>query len=152
MVLAQRVELDVGHQHHLLVLDVKQGVVDHLLRVGVVAGQQFLVHAGHALRRLEQAVTIRILPHRLEQRAHRLFDGGTIHAEVEVNVIFFQELGLVAVEYLNVGHVWFSLHPTWRADRLVCGVAICTDATIKWSLPLQILYILWPYDNIEGPD
>ena len=63
-------ESDVPDQHQLIVVLGKC----HLKvprRVPVQSCEHFLIHAGNASRRVEQAGTIRVLAHRPQDRSHR---------------------------------------------------------------------------------
>lgn len=70
VVLAHRVELDVTHDDHLVVVLVEHCVVDHLRDRGVIARCEELKRLRHALRCLEQAVAGGVL-------AYRYDDGGS---------------------------------------------------------------------------
>ena len=71
MVLADRVERDVAHEHHLLMALV-EGHAEVLGRVLADAGEDLRVHVGDAARRVEQPLALRVLPDALEDQANAL--------------------------------------------------------------------------------
>ena len=71
MVLAQRVQRDVPHHDHLVVVGLERV---RMWRSGSSTPAQISLHAGDAGRRLHEAVTVRVLPDRLEDLLHRLLD------------------------------------------------------------------------------
>jgi hypothetical protein len=73
-VLAQREELDVADDPHLVVVDVEGGLVEERVRIGVISLGQLDVHAPDAVRRSDQADTIRVLPQLHEEGPDRLRD------------------------------------------------------------------------------
>ena len=60
VVLAQAVEIDVLHDHHLAVVDGEQGVVEHFVDVHVVAAREELEGLFDALRGIQQPLAARI--------------------------------------------------------------------------------------------
>ena len=66
VVFAHAVELDVGHHHHLVVLDVEEGVVEELHGVDGIAEQQLVVHAGDAVGGVPEAVAGGVLADAVE--------------------------------------------------------------------------------------
>jgi hypothetical protein len=71
VVLAEAVELDVLDDHHLVVGDVEEGVVQDLVRVLVIAPGQEAQRLRDAARRADQAVAARALAQLLEDRLHQ---------------------------------------------------------------------------------
>ena len=89
VVLAQRVELNIALDDHIVGVDGKRR--GQMLRCRLVhASTYFSIHAPHALRRLEQPFALNIFPHALEQKANSLLD------------------------FLLVDHVWF---PSFRKQQ-----------------------------------
>ena len=71
VVLAVRIEADVLHQHEIVVAaGLAECTVEHLHRALAVALIDFLVGANHALGRLEQTFTLRIVARIGDQRTH----------------------------------------------------------------------------------
>ena len=68
VVLAQRMELDVAHQHHAVAFGVEDAASDHVLGLGFVARGEEAHRAGEALRRVRKARALRILAEVLEHR------------------------------------------------------------------------------------
>ena len=60
VVLAQAVEIDVLHDHHLAVVDGEQGVVEHFVDVHAVAAREELEGFFDALRSVEEPLAARI--------------------------------------------------------------------------------------------
>ncbi len=74
VVLAVRIERDVAHQHEIVVAaGLRERAVEHLGRAFLVAAEQLLIGAHEPLRRLDQALAVRIVADIGEQGAHRLF-------------------------------------------------------------------------------
>ena len=69
VVLAQRGERDVAHHHHLVVLG-REGDLQVAGGVVVQAGEELLVHGGHAVGGGQQAVAAGVLPDGAEQLGH----------------------------------------------------------------------------------
>src|SRR6185312_5482461 len=62
MMLAAALEADVAQHHHLVIaFDLLEGAFQHLLGVGVVAGEPFLIGAGDTARRVHQPLAVRIV-------------------------------------------------------------------------------------------
>src|SRR5262245_2358498 len=73
MMLAQRRDADVFHDHHLVVLVARQR--NHVLRrILTHAGGQLRIHLSDALRRFLQSRTLRILANAFENQAHTLLN------------------------------------------------------------------------------
>ena len=68
-VFAQRVQLDVLEDHHLVVVRGKQCAVDDLFQVLLVAMTQVLHGLGGALGRIEQAFALGVFAQALEDLA-----------------------------------------------------------------------------------
>ena len=78
MMLAHRVERDVAHEHHLLVMLVER-LAEMLGGILLHAREHLLVHARHARGRLDEPVAVGILPDPLQDHPHALFDLLKIH-------------------------------------------------------------------------
>jgi hypothetical protein len=78
VVLAQAEEIDIRHDHHLIVLHFKQRVVEHLIRILSITARQEAPRAFETVRRPAQAVSLRILSdlfkHCLDQVFHQRLD------------------------------------------------------------------------------
>ena len=61
VVLAQGVQLNIPHDHHLIVIRFKQRVVDHLRQALLVAVTQILHGFRRALGGVQQAFALRVL-------------------------------------------------------------------------------------------
>src|SRR5688572_25764380 len=61
VVLAEAEELDVAHDHHLVVVDAETRAVDQSVWIDVVPRRQLVVHAPHPLRRADQPFALGIL-------------------------------------------------------------------------------------------
>jgi hypothetical protein len=72
VVLAHRVEVDVAHEHHVLVLLLEHGVAHHVAHVHVLAAGEPGQAPRDALRRLQQPVPVRILAEQRELTSHQL--------------------------------------------------------------------------------
>jgi hypothetical protein len=66
VVLAERVQLDLAHHHHLLAVDLEQRVADDAARVEAVAAREERHRLGDAGRRLDEAVALGVLAEQLE--------------------------------------------------------------------------------------
>lgn len=73
MVFAQRIQLDVANQHHLVVGGLEDGAVDDLGDVLFVTLRQELHRARRAVRRAQQAFAVGVLAQRLNDGAVMLF-------------------------------------------------------------------------------
>ena len=78
MVLAHAVEGNVAHEHDFLVALV-EGHVEMPRRVLFQAAQHFLVHTGHARRRLPQPLALGVFPDAFQNQADACFDFRCIH-------------------------------------------------------------------------
>src|SRR5262245_13611645 len=76
--LAETVEVDVAHDHHLVILDGEERAVDDLVEVGVVSAREELHRLGDAARRLAQPLAIRILAEFFQQTTDRVLHGGIV--------------------------------------------------------------------------
>ena len=72
VVLAQAVEVDVLDDHHLVIIDGEQRVVEHLVDVGAVPAGQKLVRLLHPLRRVAQSFARRIFAEVRQQLRDRV--------------------------------------------------------------------------------
>src|SRR5205823_889254 len=72
--LAQRGEVDVLHDHHLVVFLDEQRIVQDLVDVLAVAGCEVLHRLRHTLGRALEAFAVRILSELLEELFDELFD------------------------------------------------------------------------------
>ena len=74
VVLAMRFEADVAQHHDLVVaLDLLEGPLQHVARILIVAGEEFLVGAHDAIGRADQTFAVGIVAGPADQRADRLF-------------------------------------------------------------------------------
>jgi len=74
MMLAMALETDVLQDDHLVVaIGLFEGALELLDRIGLIAGEKFLVSACHATGRAAQALPRRIIAGPAQQNAHRLF-------------------------------------------------------------------------------
>src|SRR5215472_13327877 len=79
MVLAGAVNLDIAHQHHLVVISVEYGAED-FLRMLPHSGKLFGIGAGDPAGSAAEPVAVGILADRDEDLAHRTLDTVEIHA------------------------------------------------------------------------
>jgi hypothetical protein len=79
VMLAQTVEVDVLDDHHLAIIDGKQGAVDHGIDVGLVAAGQELQRLLHASRRTNEPLAVRILSQLHEQLPYERFHRRIVH-------------------------------------------------------------------------
>src|SRR6266436_9126270 len=75
VVFAQAVNLDVLHQHHLVVTHAEHGAVQEFFRILVVAASQKAQRLLKTLGSVPQTVAIRILPDQLDHPPHQIGDG-----------------------------------------------------------------------------
>jgi hypothetical protein len=75
MMFAQTAELNVLDDDHIIIFHVKDGVVNELNRVGTITAQQFTVHFGDAVGRIEQPFTVWVFPDGCQD-----FGGGVLNA------------------------------------------------------------------------
>ena len=69
-----RFEADVAQHHDLVVaLDLLEGPLQHVARILIVAGEEFLVGAHDAIGRADQSLAVGIVARPADQRADRLF-------------------------------------------------------------------------------
>ena len=76
VVLAQTEHLDVFHDHHLVVGDGEEGVLEHRLWVFVIATREKLECLVHPSRRAQQTFALGIFIETDEHFSHQLFEGG----------------------------------------------------------------------------
>ena len=76
--LAHRIEGDVAHQHHFLVVLVERRL-EVLGRILRQACEHLFVHLGDAFRRLEKPFAIGILPDAFQDEPHACFDFFSVH-------------------------------------------------------------------------
>src|SRR5262249_15196049 len=81
MVLAGAVDLDVAHQHHLVVISVEYGAED-FLRMLPHPGKLLGIGPGDPARRAAEPVAVGILADGDEDLAHRALDAAQIHARI----------------------------------------------------------------------
>ena len=81
VVLAERVQRDVAHQHHLVVIGLERD--DEMARgIFVQTAADLGVHLGDPLRRAQQPVAVGVLADREEDLAHGLLDPREVDARV----------------------------------------------------------------------
>ena len=71
---AKAVKLDVAHNHHFIIRNVEDRIIDQFLRINVIACQQFGIHARHTPRRVLQTLPFRILSDGAQQCQRGGFD------------------------------------------------------------------------------
>ena len=72
MVLAKRLEADVAqHDDFVVAAGLLEGALEIFARIVVIAGEPFLIGAGDARRRGQQAFAVRIVAGPADERAHR---------------------------------------------------------------------------------
>ena len=79
MMLAQTVEVDVAHDHHLAIIDGEQRAVQHLIDVGLVAAREKLQRLFHPLRRPDQPFARRILAELDQQARDQILHLGIVY-------------------------------------------------------------------------
>ena len=78
VVLAHGMEVDVAHQHHLL-MAVRGHGHDYRGQVVGVGGDDLAEHVGHATGRADQALALRVFPDPLEKQTDGLLDLVAVH-------------------------------------------------------------------------
>ena len=78
MVLAHAVERNVAHQHDFL-MPLIEGHIEMTRRIFLQAAEHFLVHAGHARRRVQQPLALGVFPDTFQNQADACFDFRCIH-------------------------------------------------------------------------
>ena len=74
VVLTQRIELDVPHDDHLVVIDLVASAVDQRVGIGPIAGGELVVHPRDACRCPSEPGTLRILADLRQKRPDRSLD------------------------------------------------------------------------------
>lgn len=78
MVFAHAFEVDVLHEDHFVVF-FDEGLAEDLGGVLMQSREQFLIHAGDAIRRFEQPVPFRVFSHGNEDLANRCGNASLVH-------------------------------------------------------------------------
>jgi MFS family permease len=151
VVLAQAVEVDILDDHHLVVIDGEERVVQHLVDVGVIAAGQKAQGLLDARRRAKQTLTVWILAELGEQGTDQLLHRHIVHAAIgghayidvcrgwrpdsgriqSSHVVSFAHPSLAALRHRNFRLIWIGMFLSFTGSFM-------QNAALLWHVSLLV--------------